>query len=71
MRVAAQVAAHKTSKPWLFCPAPRCLWRTGSIAENSAERPAPHCPRHRVDPDCEDPMREGGCSYPDCPCTAA
>ncbi len=35
--VAAQVAANKEQHPERFCPAPRCLWRTGGG----------YCPRHQ------------------------
>lgn len=35
--VAANVAQHKAKHPELYCPTPRCLWRTGGE----------HCPRHR------------------------
>lgn len=34
---AAQVAQRKREKPWLYCPVPRCLWRTGD---------GTLCPRH-------------------------
>jgi hypothetical protein len=34
--VAANVAAHKVAHPDLYCPARRCLWRTGGG----------RCPRH-------------------------
>ena len=36
MRTAAKVAAHKEAHPELYCPEPRCLWRTGGG----------RCPRH-------------------------
>ena len=45
MRIAAKVAQHKLEKPWQYCTAHRCLWRTGN-AEHSPENPAPRCPRH-------------------------
>ena len=31
-QVAAKVAELKRLHPERFCPAPRCLWRTGEIA---------------------------------------
>jgi len=36
MCTAAKVAQHKEKRPELYCPAPRCLWRTGGG----------YCPRH-------------------------
>lgn len=36
MKVAAQVAKSKERHPEKFCPAPKCLWRTGGG----------YCPRH-------------------------
>lgn len=37
-QVAARVAQRKAHHPEMFCPVPRCLWRT------NGER----CPRHQV-----------------------
>ncbi len=36
-QVAAKVAQRKADHPEQFCPAPRCLWRTGDGG---------YCPRH-------------------------
>lgn len=38
--VAANVAASKAAHPELYCPTPRCLWRTGGGP----------CPRHGGEP---------------------
>lgn len=36
-QVAKRVREHKERRPELYCPAPRCLWRTGDGSR---------CPRH-------------------------
>jgi hypothetical protein len=36
MSTASKVAARKLEHPELYCPSPRCLWRTGGG----------YCPRH-------------------------
>ena len=38
-QVAAKVAANKARHPELYCPAPKCLWRTGGG----------WCPRHQTE----------------------
>lgn len=38
MSTASKVAANKLKHPELYCPHPRCLWRTGGG----------RCPRHQV-----------------------
>ena len=37
-QVAAKVTANKARHPELYCPAAKCLWRTGGGS----------CPRHRT-----------------------
>jgi hypothetical protein len=37
MSTAAKVALQKEKRPEMYCPVPRCLWRTGGG----------FCPRHR------------------------
>lgn len=43
MSTAAKVAEYKRRHPELYCPAPRCLWKTGGGS----------CPRHGADVDRE------------------
>lgn len=48
MNTAAKVAQRKEKHPEMYCPVPRCLWRT------NGER----CPRHAIPPSPSVPLVE-------------
>jgi hypothetical protein len=54
MNTASKVAEYKREHPHLYCPVPRCLWRTGG------ER----CPRHKLS---NEEMREPELAAPTVP----
>ena len=43
MSTASKVAEDKLNHPWKFCPANRCLWKTGDGS---------YCPKHKT-PCCQ------------------
>ena len=56
MNTQANVAIDKQKRPEKYCPAPRCLWRTGGG----------HCPRHAPKPQQSTVLDwiRNGCTFP-------